>query len=249
MSSNFYTLASGLLTRQREMDTIGNNLTNLKTPGYRADRVEISAFEKELLTRIEANGTQSFSSGAVSAIIDKIYSDMTSGDISQTSRELDMAINGQGFFNILDGGNEVCLTKNGAFDMDNQGYLCLSGVGRVLGQNGPIYIGQSGIQVNQNGEVYSADGTYIDKLLITQPAENATLLKMGNGTFKLPNGANAPATVNFEVKQGYLEQSNVDLNQELTKLIESQRAFQACSSAMQIVDGINQRAAKEIGSV
>ena len=53
MYSGFYTLASGILTRQNEIDVLGNNITNIKTPGYKADRVETSAFEMELMVRME----------------------------------------------------------------------------------------------------------------------------------------------------------------------------------------------------
>ena len=61
MYSGFYTLASGILTRQNEIDVLGNNLTNVKTPGYKTDRVETSAFEMELMVRME-NGASSSSS-------------------------------------------------------------------------------------------------------------------------------------------------------------------------------------------
>lgn len=55
MLSGFYTIASGILTRQREIDTIGNNLVNAQTPGYRSKRMVMSAFEQELMTRKDAN--------------------------------------------------------------------------------------------------------------------------------------------------------------------------------------------------
>ena len=251
MYSGFYTLASGILTRQNEIDVLGNNITNIKTPGYKTDRVETSAFEMELMVRME-NGNPTVLGdgvGQVSSIIQDIHTIMEPGIIENTDRELDIAINGDGFFNIRTQDGQTAITKNGNFDLDEQGFLVLNGVGRVLGQNGEIYIGASGFKVGTDGSVISAEGNFIDRLLINKPAEGITAEKLENSSFLIQNEGDLVAAESFTVIQGALESSNVDINTELTKLIEAQRSFQLYSSAMKIIDQMDQNGTSKIASV
>ncbi len=251
MYSGFYTLASGILTRQNEIDVLGNNITNIKTPGYKTDRVETSAFEMELMLRME-NGNPTVLGdgvGQVSSIIQDIHTIMEPGIIENTDRELDIAINGDGFFNIRTQDGQTAITKNGNFDLDEQGFLVLNGVGRVLGQNGEIYIGASGFKVGTDGSVISAEGNFIDRLLINKPAEGITAEKLENSSFLIQNEGDLVAAESFTVIQGALESSNVDINTELTKLIEAQRSFQLYSSAMKIIDQMDQNGTSKIASV
>ena len=251
MYSGFYTLASGILTRQNEIDVLGNNITNIKTPGYKADRVETSAFEMELMVRMENGNPDILGDGVgqVSSIIQDIHTIMDPGIIENTERELDIAINGDGFFNIRTADGGTAITKNGNFDLDEQGYLVLNGVGRVLGQNGEIYIGASGFEIANNGAITSADGNYIDTLLINKPAEGITVEKIANSAFLIQNQGDLVDAESFTVIQGALESSNVDMNTELTKLIEAQRSFQLYSSAMKIIDQMDQNGTSKIASV
>ena len=251
MYSGFYTLASGILTRQNEIDVLGNNITNVKTPGYKTDRVETSAFEMELMVRME-NGEPTVLGdgvGQVSSIIRDIHTIMEPGIIEATERELDVAINGDGFFNIRTVDGQTAITKNGNFDLDEEGYLVLNGVGRVLGQNGEIYVGESGFKIGANGAITSANGNYIDTLLINKPAEGITVTKLENSSFLIQNQGDLVEAESFTIIQGALESSNVDINTELTKLIEAQRSFQLYSSALQIIDQMDQNGSSKIASV
>ena len=99
----------------------------------------------ELMVRMENGEADVLGDGVgqVSSIIQDIHTIMEPGIIEATDRELDVAINGDGFFNIRTPDGGTAITKNGNFDLDEQGFLVLNGVGRVLGQNGEIYIGAS----------------------------------------------------------------------------------------------------------
>ncbi len=248
MLAGYYTVASGLMTRQREMDVIGNNLVNIKTPGYRADQAIISSFEQELLTRQEAYNTGVVGNGqmATSAIMEDVVSLFHTGTIKETGRNLDVAINGDGFYNIQTEGG-VQLTRNGNFDIDAQGYLTLPGYGRVMGQNGAVFVGNDKFDIDESGYVYGQNGNILNRLTITMPAENANAVKQENGLFQIEGAAQQAA--DYTLIQGSLELSNVDMNSEMTTLMEAQRAFQACSSALQIVDAMNQKAATQLASI
>lgn len=243
MLSGYYTIASGLLTRQREQEVIGNNLVNVQTAGYRADRLVISAFEQELLTRREGNRNTAMESAraATAAVADETVSLLHAGTVKETGRACDMAIDGTGFFQIEGADGAAYLTRSGAFELDEAGALILPGVGRVMGQNGAIVPGGEAFTVSAEGEVFGADGRYVDTLRLVVPAQGAAPEKLYNGMFRLPAGAQAQRA-DCTVRQNSLELSNVDLNGELTLLMESQRAFQACSSALQISDTLNRKA-------
>lgn len=248
MHSGFYTIASGMLTRQRELDTIGNNLSNLQTPGYRSDRIVTSAFELGLLQQQEG-GTERILSdgGSPVTIVGDSVTVMTGGDFQSTGRTLDIAIGGDGFFNVQGQDGTTYLTRNGQFTVDDQGYLTLAGMGRVLGQGGPLMVGSDQVSVDAAGNVYNAAGALVGTLSITRQADNTVLEKMDNGAFTAPQGAvNAQG---YTIYQGVLERSNVDMNQELTSFISAQRAFQTCSSALQIIDDLDQKAASKIAAI
>ena len=248
MHSGFYTIASGMLTRQREIDTIGNNLANLQTPGYRSDRIVTSAFELGLLKQQEGGAERTLSEGGSPVtIVGDSVTVMTGGDFQSTGRTLDIAIGGDGFFNVQGQDGTTYLTRNGQFTVDAQGYLALAGMGRVLGQGGLLQVGSDQVTVDQAGNVYNAAGGLVGTLSITRQADNTVLEKMDNGAFTAPQGAvNAQG---YTIYQGILERSNVDMNQEMTNFISAHRAFQTCSSALKMVDELDQQAATKIASI
>lgn len=248
MHSGFYTIASGLLTKQREIDTIGNNLANIQTPGYRSDRIVTSAFELGLLKQQEGGMERTLSEGGSPVtIVGDSVTVMTGGDFQSTGRTLDIAIGGEGFFNVQGQDGTTYLTRNGQFTVDEQGYLSLAGMGRVLGQGGPLQVGSDQVTVDQAGNVYNAAGALVGTLSITRQADDTVLEKMDNGAFTAPQGAvNAQ---DYTIYQGILERSNVDMNQELTNFISAQRAFQTCSSALKMVDELDQAAATKIAAI
>lgn len=245
MLSGYYTISSGILTRQRELDIIGDNLVNARTPGYQAQRAVSSTFDMELLIRQQAEGQTVLNPGyaSVEAIIDDVVDIYGQGSIDETGLETDLAIGGEGFFNIA-GENETYLTRNGNFQIDTEGYLALEGYGRVLSTAGaPIRVMRSGFSVNSYGDVFDSEGRSLGRLRITAPNDGATLERLDNGMFRIENGGGRDAQ-NYEIAQKHIEYSNVDMNREMTYLIQSQRAFQSCSSALQIIDSMNQKAVK-----
>lgn len=249
MHSGFYTIASGILTNQRELDVIGNNLSNVNTPGYQAGRVATSSFEMRLQEQYENGGARVLGDGTGSpiALVDEETTVTSNGVINTTGRTLDFALSGEGYFNVQGADGTTYLTRNGQFVVDDQGYLTLAGVGRVQGTGGALLVGGDNVTVDESGNVYNGAGTYVGTLAVTRPADNTALERMDNGMFTAPQGAvNAQG---YQVVQGAVEQSNVDMNQEMTNLIAVQRAFQSCSSALQIMDGMDRKAATQIGSI
>ena len=243
MLSGFYTIASGILTRQREIDTIGNNLVNAQTPGYRSKRMVMSAFEQELMTRKDANSrTVIGGSGATAVVVDDVVTNHEPGMLTKTDRVFDAAISGEGFFTVEGEGGELFLTRNGHFNMDAEGYLILPGVGRVQGQYGPIRVENADFEIDEYGRIINSYGGYIDTLRISVLPEGASPTELENGVYSSPEGTQLLAAQDYSIIHKSLELSNVDYNRELTLLLEAQRAFQACSSALSIIDEVNKKA-------
>lgn len=249
MLTGFYTIASGMLTNQRNIDTIGNNLVNLQTPGYRSERVIVSSFEQELMIRRDELGLDVLGDGigATAAVVGNVSTLFSGGSLKPTDRPLDAAINGEGFFNIAGYNGTNYLTRNGCFDIDEQGYLVLPGIGRVSGANGPILVESSDFEIREDGSIVNFDGEELGRLRISAPIDYNTLEKQANGMFT----ATVPPVpvANYQVVSNYLELSNGDMNQEMTNLVAAQRAFQSCSTALKIADSLDRKAASQIASV
>ncbi|NLP26070.1 MAG: flagellar hook-basal body protein [Clostridiales bacterium] len=240
MLSGFYTASSGMLVQQRNLNIISNNLVNSQTTGYKSERLIATTFDQEFLTRIEKNNTEQIGVGSAVSLVDDVITNFSGSSLDETGYPFDMAIVGEGFFNIQ-GEERQYMTRNGSFNIDQEGYLVLSGIGRVLGQNGAINLnGSSDFMVSNDGSIFSSDGQYLDRLLITMPAENANMIKYNNGLY---SASGVVELNNATVYQNVLERSNTDMNLEYTRLIEAQRAFSSCSSALRIIDQMNAKAA------
>ncbi len=249
MLAGFYTISSGLLANQKKLDVIGTNLVNSQTPGFRAERPVASTFGEALAIRRESVRSGTIGTGAPVTSIKNVETLFDSGNLKPTERSLDFAINGWGYFNVqAEGGENIVLTRNGQFDIDSEGYLILPGVGRVLGDAGPLLVESDDFEIKPDGSLVSGEGKNLGSLKISAPAEDVVLEKLESGMYRLPDGADA-ADQESGILQGWLELSNVDYNRELTRLIEAQRAFQSCSTALQIADDINQKAAAQIASL
>lgn len=271
MYQGFYTIASGILMQERAINVLSNNLVNVNTPCYKASRLVATTFEEQLL-RVE-NGRDTLIGKSVPiSIVSEAPTRYDADSLIETGRPMDIAINGEGFFRVqaapvqvdetgdatdfenaetaMTEEGAIYLTRNGNFDIDEEGFLVLRGVGRVLGRNGAIDLGgSSSFVVDANGEIYGADGRYIDTLEVVVPGEGETLERVGNSLFQLADGAEGRVAQQSTLVQKWLENSNIDMNREYTMMIEAQRAFQSCSTALQILDKVNQQAAAQIASV
>lgn len=239
MLSGFYTAGSGILNQQRNINVIGNNIANNQTAGYRTQKMVSKTYEQNNLYRLEYGKYTHIGEGDPAVITDVVDSIFDESYLKETESPYDIAIVGEGYFNVQ-GNNNTYLTRNGNFNIDAEGYLILEGVGRVQGRNGALHVGGADYTITTHGMVYDNEHNYVDRILITQPADNADIKKMDNGFFIADN---ADIVENATVYQNQLEQSNVDMNEEYTSLMEAQRALQACATAMREIDAMNAKAA------
>ncbi len=203
---SLYILASGLYYQQRKLETVSNNLANVNTPGFKKDLLSAMAFEAE----IPPDGKEvppplpGTKNQFIYPVVGKRKIDTSGGPLLKTDNPLDVAIQGEGFFAVEVKG-KVLYTRNGHFLLDRRGYLVDQKGNRILGENGPIYLGRvslSSIRITEDGTIFVGNRS-VGKLKIVNLKG---LRKVGDSLFE---GKPAEAK-NYKVVQGHLEGSNVN---------------------------------------
>ncbi|MDY6287721.1 MAG: flagellar hook-basal body complex protein, partial [Lachnospiraceae bacterium] len=154
MYQGFYELTSGMITQQRNLNTISNNMANIETTGYKSDKMTMSTFDEQMLLRTgrvaKGNNTQL---GTQTPIVkaDQTYTDYSQGSPQETDGKYDFCISGDGFFSVRTNSG-VQYTRNGAFSVSDNGTLMLDNIGPVLGADGnTITIDNENFTVSEDG--------------------------------------------------------------------------------------------------
>lgn len=250
MATGFFTAASGMMMQQRTLNVIANNMANANTPGFKAERVVSTTFQQELLTRQQGYNRTVIGTGDAVKVVEDVPTQFDETLIKTTGRPFDLAVQGEGFFVVKDAEGKQYLTRNGQFDIDEEGYLILPDVGRVQGSRGDVKIDGADFTVGSEGSVYNTKGRLVGSLQLISASPEAALEKFPNGLFQVPGGEGQPGetaglseVASPNISQGMLEASNTNYNREVALLMETQRTFQSCSKALMMIDEIEQRAA------
>lgn len=250
MFQGFYNLTSGVLSQNRNLNVISNNMANISTPGFKSDQFLASTFREELISRTgNKDKAHPYPLGTTSKIkaADETITDYTQGGYQPTRSTLDFALGSPGFF-CIQTENGTVYTRNGSFTLDDQGYLYLPTVGRVLGQNGPIYLGTDKITADSTGTIYSEDGnTRYGQLLIVDFQNYDTQLVKTTGDVFVANGAAVPTQAQVVWKA--VEGSNVDAVEQMTQMMSSQRALQSSAQVLKMYDELIGKMVSQISPV
>lgn len=253
MYRGFYISANGMINQQRIIDIISGNVANVHTAGYKADTSINTTFDERLIL---VRGKNNQTGNITYRTQEIVRADLEQGSFEYTGSRLDMAIRGNVYFNIqpysklYEDDGEVLLTRNGQFNLDEEGYLALGSAGRVIGDDGePIFIGTADFSVMEDGTINTEDGRTF-RLQLTYVDSNEDIEKKGDNMFVNITGTNViPEGEDYRIIQGAYERSNVDITEETIDVLAAQRLFEACSTALSAIDSINQRAATEIASM
>ncbi|MFT4008024.1 MAG: flagellar hook-basal body protein [Lacrimispora sp.] len=267
MFQGFYNLASGMLYQNRNLNVIGNNMVNVSTPGYKSDRMVSTTFKDEMLYRTgnrdKSSPTQIGSiSMARAARSTEVSYDQ--GALEETGGNLDFALTKPGFFTVQDKDGNRLYTRNGSFEVDDDGYLCLSSIGRVLDEDGnPIELTSDHFTVDKSGNIYEEpikgiktdeDGgstedeepVLLGKLGVVDFEDYTQLVKGDNGTFTTT--ADSKAT-DGGIQWKSIERSNIDPIEEMTSMMSSQRASQSAAQVLRMYDQLMSKIVTDIGRV
>ncbi len=235
MIKGLYNSAIAMNTRMKNLEIVSNNLANINTTGYKRE-IPFS----EYLSR--EDGTQV-----------KQVTDFSEGNLVETGNSFDLAITGDGFF-VVDTGNGLELTKNGKFSISEEGFIIDSRGYKVQSSNGGINIYESVVDKNKpilitkEGEVKQGD-LVIDKLLITKVTNQEGMDRRDSQNFKFDDMDYSPAIdTEYEIHQGYLEESNTNPILELESMIRINKDYEASQKMISSLDTILSQS-KEIGRV
>ena len=243
MNSGMYAALTGNLAAMRRLDVLSNNLANSNTLGFKADQLQ---FESVLAGASKTAGGGSPSETPVFSG-ERFSTNYSSGPLRQTGNSLDIAIAGDGFF-VVNTPDGVAYTKQGNFQRDANGKLVTVDGFEVQGR-GAINISGGRVEIDEKGGVL-VDGVQTGALDIVDFPKPYALQKMGNALFVPvdPQTVPQPATT-AQVKQGFLEDSNVNVILEMARLIETSRYFESCQNAVRSYDDIASKAANDIGKL
>lgn len=236
----------GCLKEEMKMDIVSNNLANANVVGFKKDRISFNEFLNQAGSR---NVPQNMSQPQiVDTELITIQSDMAQGDIRATENNLDLAIFGKGFFKV-NTPQGIRYTRKGNFTLDPRGSLITQEGYNVMGKSGSINILGTNIDIDGEGRIISDEGE-AGQLDMVAFDNDEDLLKEGNGLYRHKNddpGTSLPSET--RIKQGYLELSNVNIVEEMVKMIQSLRAFESYQRSIKVLDGIDNKAINEVGKL
>lgn len=238
---------------ERQMDVIANNVANVNTNGFKADR---TLFSEYLMPTAREDNFASGRDRRLSHVIDRAtMHDFAQGSPDATRNPLDVAISGDGMFVVQTPGGER-YTRDGNFQIDNQGQLVNAAGYPVLGNNGPIRFQQTDKEIN-----IAADGTVtvleginrIDsiraKLRIVNFTQPQRLVKEGSNLYSLGEGNAVQPDTKSTLAQGFIERSNVNAIQEMSRMIEINRIYTQIASMLQQQHDLHKSAIDKLADV
>ena len=254
--------ASGGVKQQAKMDVLANNLANLNSAGFKSNGLVF----REIYPPFEADPNADASKNAslppnesnrnvAYVAVDNLYIDHSQGVFNRTGNSLDLALDGEGFFEV-DTPQGPRYTRNGYFRLDTEGNLVTQDGNYVLdnqkqkivipANSGQIDIASSGIISVGSGLANQTLAT-IQFIKFEDPQ---VLAKEGNGLYKLMDNEVEPQTADeTKVRQGFLERSNVNSIEEMTNMITAIRGFEAYQKVIQSLDEVDDQAVNSIGRV
>ncbi len=249
-----YSAAAGMESQQMNLDVISNNLANVNTTGYKKSKIE---FQELLYQTTRAAGADQgggnllpsgiqVGEGSRPVATSKIF---TTGDLTQTGEPLDVAIQGEGFFEVQMPDGTLAYTRDGALKESADGRIVTSDGLPLQGGFQPVPAGTTNITISSNGQVTytGASGATTFRVQAVRFNNPAGLESMGNNLYKETAASGTPELGNPGdngfglLNQGYLEMSNVKVVEEMVNLIMAQRAYEVNSKAVQAADEMMQQ--------
>ncbi|MCD4687833.1 MAG: flagellar hook basal-body protein [Desulfuromonadaceae bacterium] len=244
MSSGQYSALSGAMSRMSLMDSISDNLSNNKTVGFKRSQV---VFEATL-----ADAQNLHSNAALSLTRAKEgLTDYGQGPLIKSGVPTHVAIDGPGFFKVQEDADTFCYTRQGNFRMDENGHMVNGANMKVLGEDGkPIILDNPDVLIDENGNIQMESGD-VKKLPIYVFDDRSVMQRKGGGLFSVSKEdirAFEQRVAEPTIYQGQLEDSNVNMMQEMGKMIESMRAFEACQKMLKNYNSLAEKAV-QLGKV
>jgi flagellar basal body rod protein FlgG len=237
MAGGIYVALSGMRTRSEQLDRLAADIANAATAGYKAERSGAAAVNRPFAAVLES---------AVDAAPLPAKIDFRPGVIASTGRDLDLAIDGRGFFTVETPAG-LRYTRNGHFERRADGTLVTTDGMTLLGEKGPIKVGNGPVKVMPDGTV-TAGGAPAGKLQVVDFDNYQGLGREDAGRFRAATGVTPQPVAQQLVRSGALEQANVSVVERMVSLTEVARGFEALQRGVSLMaNDIDARAISELG--
>jgi flagellar basal-body rod protein FlgF len=240
MIKGIYTTAAAMQSRVLQEEVTANNLANMNTTGFKKDMIHFKDLLDGNLVKMDLDGGQ----GSLNAT-QEVTTSFSQGQLRPTHNALDAALDGDGFFVVLTDDGEA-YTRNGHFVLDADGRLLTAEGHAVLGASGPLELFPGEVEIKENGEIHQ-NGALVDELRIADLPKPYAMRKIGEGLFVPENPADLEEAEGTLVRQGYLEDSNVNPISEMVRLIAISKSFETGQKSIQAQDRTLERAVNGVG--
>jgi flagellar basal-body rod protein FlgG len=257
MNLSLYSAATGMEAQQMNLDTIANNLANVNTPGFKRSKIEFQdlLYQKPRTAGADAGGGNMIPTGIEVGNGTRVAStskEFTQGQLTSTGGNLDLALQGDGFYEVQQPDGTTGYTRDGSFKLNASGQVVTSDGLPVLSGFQTIPTGTTSITISQTGEVsiQTASGTSTFNLTLARFANPSGLRSLGGNLYQETTASGTPETGKpgengyGTIMQGYVESSNVNLVEEMVNLITAQRAYEINSKSIQASDEMLQNIAQ-----
>ncbi len=234
MIKGIYNSSAGMIPRSQKLVTVSNNIANASTVAFKVNR-------KYFTTTMNAEMMQpgSDKKAEKQEELDKgLITDFSQGALYHTGKETDMGINGEGFFVVEDPeSNELGYTRDGRFRLNLSNELVTTHGKKVLDDSGsPIFIKKSPFFVDKDGSIY-IDNQKIAKFQVVEFEDKSILMRASEGTYIPKNGESPLEMEDASVHQGKLEESNVNIVEEMVQMIALNKSYESSQKALTAQDG------------
>lgn len=251
---------SSMMAQQEKLDCISNNIANVNTNGYKKSNANFKDLVYESLDRAgypvstDRDGKAILQNGTGVRVGDWIL-DTTQGNLTATNTLTDLAIDGTGYFEVVQADNSKAYTRSGDFTTDSSGNIVDARGNRLSiidnsGNNinkidGPYKFKRDNFSVDSKGVVSINENgvnSIVGKVKISTVVGDNSMISIGDGLFMPKPGAEVIDSKDYSILQGYIEMSNVDITTEMTDMLVTQRAFQLSSTTLKTADEMWQMA-------
>ncbi len=254
MNRGLYTSAIGMMTQMNNMDIVTNNIANVDNTAFKKDISVVQSFSEEFMkifddeTRGLIKRDNTIGKVSLGNFITEISTDFSTGSMKKTEGTYDLGIDGEGFFTIEvlneNGSISEKYTRDGSFTVNNNNELVTKEGHYVLGENGKIVIPNGKVTISEKGSIYS-NGEFVDKLKLVDFENKETLRKYGDNLYdKIDETKEKPFESN--ILQNHIETSNVNVVDEMVKMINVARIYELNQKMIQSHDTILGKAVNEI---
>lgn len=247
MLRSLYTAGTGMIAQQQNLDVIANNLSNVNTNGFKQQRAEFQDLMYDTMRSATADGRPEAIQVGMGSRLSATSSNFTGGSQQNTGNPLNVMIQGNGFFRVLRSDGSAAYTRDGSFQVNKDGDLT-TGDGLFLDPKVNIPLGTSAVSIdalgNVTGVVPGEDGTAktLGNILVSTVTNPAGMTRLGGNLFSETEASGAASAQkpgdqgSGTLLSGFVESSNVEVVEEMTRMITAQRAYEINSKAIQTAD-------------